>query len=76
MAKTLFDFSEMVVVCIHAEDFTNALKADEIKTTLANFFITVKDYSQYSLNEMSEIDRHCHEIKSEYLKWRIGKLVK
>jgi hypothetical protein len=48
MAKTFFDFSEMVVECIHAEDFTNALKEEETKTTLANFLITVKDYSQYS----------------------------
>jgi hypothetical protein len=68
MAKTLFDFSEMVVECIHTEDFTNALKVEEIKTTLANFFITIKGFSQYNLTEMSEIDKHCHEVKSEYLK--------
>jgi hypothetical protein len=63
-----FDFSEMVVECIHTEDFTNALKSEEIKITLANFLITIQNYSDHNFAELAEIDRHCHEVMSEYLK--------
>jgi hypothetical protein len=45
MSRTLFDFSEMFVGCIHTEDFTNAVKKEEIKLLLANSFIVMQDCS-------------------------------
>lgn len=75
MSKTLFDFSEMVVECVRTEDFTNSVKEDKFKLILANFLITVQNYSQRNLVEMTKVDKHCHEIKKDYLKLRIGKLI-
>jgi hypothetical protein len=75
MPKTLFDFSEMVVKCIHTEDFTNALKVKEIKVTFANLLITVHDYGKHSFSELAATEQHCHEVKDDYMKARIGKLI-
>ncbi|CAJ0748973.1 12483_t:CDS:2 [Entrophospora sp. SA101] len=43
MIKTLFDFSEMFVSCIHTDDFTNAIKREEAKILLANSFMVMQD---------------------------------
>jgi hypothetical protein len=45
MPKTLFDFSEIFVGCIHTEDFTNSIKRGEIKVLLANSFIVMQNCS-------------------------------
>lgn len=37
MTKTLFDFSDLSVNCIHQPDFTNAIKKEEIRLMFANF---------------------------------------
>ena len=42
MPKTFFDFSELAVDCIHTEDFTNAVKKEEIKLIFANFLQIIK----------------------------------
>ena len=65
----------MAVKCIHTEDFTNALKAEEIKIILANFLITFHHYSNHSFTELAKNQPHCHEVKNDYLKSRIGKLI-
>ena len=75
MSKTLFDFSEMFVGCIHTEDFTNAIKREEAKVLLANSFIVMQDCGSKSWEEFEEETDNCHEAKSEYIKSRIGKLI-
>ena len=75
MPKTLFDFSEMVVRCVHTRDFTNALKKEEIKIIFANFLVTVHNYSNHNFTELAATERHCHEVKDDYMKARIGKLI-
>jgi len=42
MSQTLFDFSNLFVDCIHQEDFTNAIKKEEIKLIFADFLQTVQ----------------------------------
>ena len=75
MPKTLFDFSEMFVGCIHTEDFTNAIKREEIKLLLANSFIVMQDCGSKEWKEFEENTDNCHEVKNEYIKSRIGKLI-
>ncbi|CAG8689404.1 3289_t:CDS:1, partial [Ambispora gerdemannii] len=62
---------EMFVGCIHTEDFTNAIKKEEIKILLANSFIVMQDCSSKSWEEFEEDTGNCHEAKSEYIKSRI-----
>ncbi|CAG8843136.1 18582_t:CDS:2, partial [Gigaspora margarita] len=71
MTRTLFDFSDLFVDCIHTEDFTNAVKRGEIKILLANSYIVMRDCSSKSWEEFVEDTDNCHETKSEYIKYRI-----
>lgn len=75
MPKTLFDFSEMFVGCIHTEDFTNAIKKEELKILLANSYMVMQDCGSQDWREFAENTKNCHEIKSEYIKYRIGELI-
>ena len=75
MPKTLFDFSELSVSCIHTKDFTNAIKKEEIRLMFANFFRVVQFCSANDWEEFCQEIDHCHEVKQDRLKERIGKLI-
>ena len=75
MPKTLFDFSELAVDCIHTEDFTNAVKKEEIKLIFANFLQIVQFCGENDWEEFQEEIEHCHEVRQDYTKNRIGKLI-
>lgn len=75
MRKTLFDFSELSVECIHAGDFTNAIEKAEVKSIFANFLRIIQLCSESDWEEFQREIEHCHEVKQDYLKTRIGKLM-
>ena len=75
MTQTLFDFSDLSVACIHREDFTNAIKKEEIRLMFANFLRVIQFCSGSDWEEFRQEIDHCHEVKQDYLKERIGKLI-
>jgi len=75
MPKTLFDFSELSVACIHTQDFTNAIKKEEIRLMFANFLRIVQFCSSQQWKVFVQEIKHCHEVKDEWTKRRIGKLI-
>ena len=75
MSQTLFDFSNLFVDCIHQEDFTNAIKKEEIKLIFADFLQIVQLCSSQEWKEFAQEIKHCHEVKDEWTKRRIGRLI-
>ena len=75
MRKTLFDFSDLFIGCIHIEDFTNAVKREEIKLMFANFLQIIQFCSENDWEEFQQEIEHCHEVKRDYTKERIGELI-
>jgi len=75
MPKTLFDFSELSVNCIHTEDFTNAVKKEEIKLILANFLQIIQFCGENDWEEFQQEVEHCHEVRKDYTKERMGELI-
>ncbi|KLL03864.1 MAG: hypothetical protein MRERV_32c039 [Mycoplasmataceae bacterium RV_VA103A] len=67
MTRTLFDFGDLFVGCIHTKDFTNAIKREEIKILLANSYIVMQNCSSKNWEEFEEDTDNCHEVKSEYI---------
>ncbi|CAG8662166.1 5906_t:CDS:1, partial [Paraglomus brasilianum] len=61
----------MFVGCIHTEDFTNAVRKEELKILLASSYIVMQDCSRKGWEEFEETTDNCHEAKSEYIKYRI-----
>ncbi len=75
MTQTLFDFSDLFVGCIHTKVFTNAINQEEIRLIFANFLSVVKYCSKNDWEKFQQEIRHCHEVKKDHLKTRIGKLI-
>jgi hypothetical protein len=75
MPKTLFEFSEMMVSCLHQEEFTNTIKKTQLKTLLAGLLQATHLFSANDFETKAEEINNCHEVKKEYLKTRIGELL-
>lgn len=74
MSKTFFDFSEMIIGCLHQDGFTNTVKKEEVKVMLSELLQMVQIFSANDFRQIAQKIEHCHEVKSEYLKDRIGQL--
>lgn len=74
MPKTFFDFSGLIIGCLHQDGFTNTVKKEEIKTILTELLQMVQIFSANDFHQTAQKIEHCHEVKSEYLKDRIGQL--
>lgn len=75
MSNTWFDFSEMIINCLHQDGFTNVVKKGEIKVMLAELLQAVQVFGANDFRQIAQEIEHCHEVKSEYLKERIGQLM-
>ncbi|CAG8558484.1 5067_t:CDS:2 [Ambispora gerdemannii] len=73
--KTFFDFSEMIIGCLHQDGFTNTVKRNQFKAILAELLTALELFSTHDFEEKAaEID-NCHQVKAEYMKTRIGELL-
>jgi len=73
--KTFFDFSEMIIGCLHQDGFTNTVKRNQFKAILAELLTVFELFSTNDFEEkVAEID-NCHQVKAEYMKTRIGELL-
>jgi hypothetical protein len=73
--RTFFDFSELIISCLHQDGFTNTIKKNQFKVILAKLLTALETFSTHGFEEIvKEID-NCHEVKSEYTKTRIGELL-
>jgi len=75
VSKTSFDFSEMIVSCLHQDGFTNTVKKSQFKVILAELLTVLETFSAHDFEEIAEEVDNCHEVKSEYMKTRLGKLL-
>ena len=75
MPKTFFDFSEMIIGCLHQDGFTNTVKKSQFKVVLAELLTALENFSIHDFEELAEEVDNCHEVKVEYTKTRLGELL-
>src|SRR5947208_1293672 len=75
MTKTFFDFSEMMIGCLHEQGFTNTIKQDKLKAILAELFKTTQFFSSNDFEEAAEELDNCHIVQPEYMKTRLRQLL-
>jgi hypothetical protein len=75
VSKSFFDFSEMIIGCLHQDGFTNTIKSSQFKTVLAELLTALETFSTHDFEEIAEETDNCHEVKVEYIKTRLGELL-
>ena len=75
MPKTFFDFSELIIGCVHQDGFTNTVIKNQFKIILAELLNALEIFSTNAFEEQAEKMDNCHEVKAEHMKTRIGKLL-
>ena len=76
MAKLVFDFSELIIYCLHDKkiNFTNAISQEvNCKMLLVELFQSIQFACQKELEELLEMN-HFHLVEKLYLKEKISKL--
>src|SRR5436305_450405 len=77
MAKIVFDFSKLIIYCLHDKKirFTNAVRQEiNCKTFIAELFQNLQIACQEKLEELLEM-HHFHLIKRKDIKHKIERLV-
>jgi len=72
----LFSFDKLIDECIHSQFFTNRLISNKLRGVFASANKTLKKYSNYTLQEIKEVDRHFHYVREWEKEELISKVLK
>jgi len=72
----LFSFDKLIDKCIHSPFFTNCLISNKLRNIFAFTNRTFKKYSNYTLQEIKETDRHFRYVREWEKENLVNKILK